>query len=136
MKLEVIKYNNYAEPQRAHYNDSGADVFSAIDCVIEPFSIKAIPLGLGVNIPDGYDLVVHSKSGLSKRGIWSSNAPIDAGYKGEIHAILYNTTSEPFKVERGMKVGQFVMRPVIYTEFVDSLDNSRGSNGFGSTGDR
>lgn len=136
MKLEVIKFDGYKEPNRAHYNDSGADIFSATECVINPHSVCAVPLGIGVNIPDGYDLVVHSKSGLSKRGIWASNAPIDAGYKGQIHAILYNTTNEPFVIEKGIKVGQLVMRPVIYPEFVEYLDNNRGEGGFGSTGDR
>ena len=58
----------------------------------------------------------------------------DAGYRGEIHAILYNTTDEDFTINIGNKIGQFVVRPVVYAEFVDELGNEREANGFGSTG--
>jgi dUTP pyrophosphatase len=81
-------------------------------------------------------MVVHCKSGLSKKGIWAANAPIDSGYRGQIHAILYNTTSEPFTIEEGQKIGQFVMRPVIYPEFVENFEKEREDGAFGSTGDR
>jgi dUTP pyrophosphatase len=136
MKVKVIKFENYKCPDRAHSNDSGADCFAAVKTTIPPHEIRAIPTGVGVCLPDGYDMVVHCKSGLSKKGIWASNAPIDAGYRGQIHAILYNTTNEPYTIEEGQKIGQFVMRPVIYPDFVENLGNERGSGGFGSTGDR
>lgn len=105
MKIEYIKFDNFKCPNRAHYNDSGADCFSAIDITIPPHSVVKVPTGVGVVLPDGYDLVVHCKSGLSTKGIWSSNAPVDSGYRGEIHAILYNTTNEPFKINSGTKIG-------------------------------
>ena len=134
MFVKVIKFDNYKAPNRAHYNDSGADIYAAETVVIEPGKVVAVPTGVGVELPDGYDIVVHCKSGLSKKGIWASNAPVDAGYKGQIHAILYNTTDKPFTVEGGTKIGQLVMRPVLYPVFVDDLDNSRGEGAFGSTG--
>lgn len=134
MKIKVIKFENYKNLERAHYNDSGADVFSTKDIIIEPHSIYSVPLGIGVEIPDGYDGVIHCKSGLSKKGIWSSNAPIDSGYRGEIHAILYNTTNEKFEIKKGMKVGQLVIRPVVYCDFVEELGEERLEKGFGSTG--
>ena len=136
MKLEIIDFGYYKTPNRAHYNDSGSDVFSNNTVTIEPHSVLAIPLGFGVKIPDGYDLVLHCKSGLSKKGIWASNAPIDAGYTGEIHAILYNTTDSDFTIREGTKIGQLVMRPVIYPDFVEDLKDDRGSGAFGSTGDK
>ena len=134
MKIKLIKFNNYKEPNRAYYNDSGSDVYAAEDYIIQPRSVQAIKTGVGLELPDGYDAVIHCKSGLSSKGIWASNAPIDAGYRGEIHAILYNTTNEPFNITKGMKVGQLVIRPVIYAEFVEDLDNNRGIGAFGSTG--
>lgn len=134
MKIKVIKFQEYKIPNRAHYNDSGADVFAACDVTIPAHGVRTVPTGVGLEIPDGYDVVVHCKSGLSKNGIWASNSPVDAGYRGEIHAILYNTTNEDFIVNIGDKIGQFVVRPVIYADFVDSLGEERGSNGFGSTG--
>ena len=134
MKIKLIKFSNFKTPERAHYNDSGADVFAAKDVTIWPHSVEKIPTGLGVELPDGYDAVIHCKSGLSSRGIWAANAPIDAGYRGEIHAILYNTTDTRIQIKSGEKVGQLVIRPVIYADFVETLGEERGSGAFGSTG--
>ena len=134
MKVKVIKFPNYIEPNRAHYNDSGADIFAAEEVIIQPHSVYAVATGVGLELPDGYDAVIHCKSGLSSKGIWASNSPVDAGYRGEIHGILYNTTDKPFKIEIGMKIGQIVIRPVIYAEFVDDLGDSRNKGAFGSTG--
>lgn len=137
MKIKLIKFDNYKAPDRAHYNDSGADVFAAEDIEIPAHSVRKVATGIGIELPDGYDAVVHCKSGLSSNGIWAANAPIDAGYTGEIHAILYNTTDEEFTFKAGDKIGQLVIRPVIYADFVESIDEeSRGCNGFGSTGGR
>jgi dUTP pyrophosphatase len=134
MKIEVIKFDNYKAPDRAHYNDSGADVFAAEDTMLWPHSVIKVPTGVGIILPDGYDAVIHCKSGLSSKGIWASNAPIDAGYRGEIHAILYNTTDHKVQIKAGEKVGQLVIRPVIYADFVTDLNDTRGVGGFGSTG--
>lgn len=135
MKIEVIKFNNYKAPDRAHYNDSGADVFAAEDVEIPAHSVRKVPTGVGIKLPDGYDAIIHCKSGLSsKEGILASNAPIDAGCTGEIHAILYNTNDHGVEIKAGEKVGQIVIRPVIYAEFVDSLGAERGEGAFGSTG--
>ena len=136
MKIKVIKFKNYKAPSRAHYNDSGADVYSSEDVILKPHSILSVPLGLGVELPDGYDLVVHCKSGLSSKGIWASNAPIDSGYRGEIHAILYNTTDKDYEIKAGTKVGQLVLRPVVYCDFVEELGDERKFGAFGSTGDK
>jgi dUTP pyrophosphatase len=134
MKIKLIKFNGFETPKRAHYNDSGADVFAAADVIIPAGSVVKVPTGVGVELPDGYDIVVHCKSGLSSKGIYAANAPVDAGYRGEIHAILYNTTNKDFIIQEGDKIGQFVVRPVIYAEFVENLGDERGDNGFGSTG--
>lgn len=135
MKVKLINHGGLFWPQRAHHNDSGADVFAKTDVVIPAGKVISIPTGIGVEIPDGYDLVVHCKSGLSTKGIWASNAPVDAGYTGEIHAILYNTTNQDYSLNAGDKIGQLVMRPVIYPEFVSDFNEvSRGNDGFGSTG--
>lgn len=134
MKVKLIKFKNYKAPNRVHYNDSGADCFAAENVTILPHCVYSVATGVGVELPDGYDIVVHCKSGLSSKGIFASNSPVDAGYRGEIHAILYNTTSKPFEVKEGMKIGQFVVRPVIYADFVEDLGDTRGDGAFGSTG--
>ena len=134
MKIKLIKFNNFKAPERAHYNDSGADCFAAEDTVVPANGSVAIPLGFGLEIPDGYDIIIHSKSGLSKKGIGCFNAPIDAGYKGEVHALVYNVTAKDYTFHAGDKVGQLVCRPVIYVDYVESFGEERGSGAFGSTG--
>lgn len=135
MKVKVIQFEGYKKPDRAHHNDSGADCFAAKNVTVPAGKVVAVPTGVGLELPDGYDIVVHCKSGLSKKGIWASNAPVDAGYRGEIHAILYNTTNKDYTFNAGEKIGQFVLRPVVYADFVEDFDEKlRGSNGFGSTG--
>jgi len=135
MKIKLIRFENFSKvPNRAHYNDSGADVFATCDCIVPAHGTYAMPLGIGLELPDGYDAIIHSKSGLSKKGIGAYNTPIDAGYRGQIHAMLYNVTDADYEFKAGDKVGQIVIRPVIYAEFVDDLGDERGSGAFGSTG--
>lgn len=134
MKVKVIKFDNYAQPQRAHYNDSGADVFATQNIRIYPNQVVKVPLGIGLELPDGYDAIINCKSGLSSKGIWSANSPIDSGYRGEIHAILANIGNTEKYIEKGEKIGQIVVRPVIYAEFVNELGEERKDGSFGSTG--
>lgn len=137
MRIKLIDHGYKAlglAPQRAHYNDSGADVFSIHDVVLKAGKVTKVNTGVGCEIPDGYDIVVHCKSGLSSKGIFAMNAPVDAGYKGAITAILFNSTDEDIHIKQGEKVGQLVVRPVVYAEFVESLGEERGENAFGSSG--
>ena len=137
MKVKVIKFDNYKAPNRAHHNDSGADLFSAEDIVLKPHSVYAVKTGVGVELPDGYDGVIHCKSGLSSKGIWASNAPIDSGYRGEIKIITQNLTSKQKVFRRNDRIAQLLIMPLGDIELykVDKLsDSDRGTNGFGSTG--
>lgn len=135
MKLKMIIFDVDAlVPNRAHYNDAGADVFALYDAVVLPHTTKKFNLGFGLEIPDGYMACVYPKSGLSSQGIITQIPPIDSGYRGEINAIITNTTDEPVIIEKNQKIGQLVVTPVILPEFVLELNNTRGIGGFGSTG--
>ena len=134
MKIKVIKYNNFKMPVRAHYNDSGADVFATAAYTIKPNEIKALATGVGIELPDGYDAIIACKSSLSSNGLIAMNAPIDSGYRGEIHTILANISDHDICIEQGQKIGQIVVRPVIYCDFVEQFDCQREGNAFGSTG--
>lgn len=141
MKVRVIDYG-YKElgflPVRAHYNDAGADVFSPEDVVIPAHSSIAIPLKLGLRVPDGYMFCNYPKSGMSKKGICAQIPPIDSGYTGEINAILINITDNDFSISKGQKVAQLVMSPILLPEFVPEenmpAQDARGAGAFGSTG--
>lgn len=134
MKIKVIKFDNYKAPDRAHYNDSGADCFAANDITIPAHSCVKVPTGMGVELPDGYDITIQSKSGLSTKGLICANAIVDSGYRGQIHALVVNVSDLPYTFKKGEKVGQLVCRPIIYPEFVEVLGEERGDAGFGSTG--
>jgi len=136
MKIKLINFGGLV-PSRAHYNDAGADVFAKKREVLFINETKAIPLGIGLELPDGYMAVVYNKSGLSSKGFLNSNAPIDSGYRGEIHAIVTNTTGIKQIIQAGTKIGQLVVTPITIPEFVVETEpqKSRGVNAFGSTGE-
>lgn len=133
MKIKLLNFGGI-KPDRAHYNDAGADVFSLEDYIINPGETLKVPLGIGLEIPDGYVGFICPKSGLSSRGLVSELSPIDSGYRGEIHVILHNQSDEKIMIKKNKKIGQVVILPVVLTEFTENLDNSRGTGAFGSTG--
>lgn len=135
--------NDTVDPSYAYESDSGFDLYSVEEIWIQPFDRKLIPTGLHVDIPDGYEIQVRSKSGLAlKQGLMVLNSPgtVDQGYLGEIQVILFNTTNQRVKIENGQKIAQAVLSPVVSGKWVnfiqkDNLENKdRNENGFGSTG--
>jgi len=134
---------NTVDPNYAYDSDSGFDLYSVEEIWIQPFDRKLVPTGLHVDIPDGYEIQVRSKSGLAlKQGLMVLNSPgtVDQGYLGEIQVILFNTTNQRVKIEEGQKIAQAVLSPVVSGKWVNfiqknKLENKdRNENGFGSTG--
>ena len=142
MKIKIIDFGYEHLPVRAHYNDAGADVYACPHNVnsphykirLWPHSTTRIPLGFGVEIPDGYVGFIFPRSGFSSRGISCELSPIDSGYRGEIHAIVTNHNATDFWIGRGERVGQLVILPVVLADFVTELGEERGENAFGSSG--
>lgn len=127
--------DNAKLPVRAHSGDAGADVYCCEDITIKAKSVGKIPLGIAIEVPNGAMAVIHCKSGLSSKGIFASNAPIDYQYEGEVHAILLNIGDEDYTFKAGEKVGQLVMVPIYLPEYVESInEEKRGAGAFGSTG--
>jgi dUTP pyrophosphatase len=96
-----------------------------------------------MDIPEGYEIQVRSKSGLAlKQGLMVLNSPgtVDQGYTGEIQVIMFNTTKEKIKIEKGQKIAQAVLAPVVSGKWVNLVEKSeikskdREDKGFGSTG--
>ena len=121
---------------------SGLDLAAYIDenIDIKPGQSKVIPTGLKVAIPKNFEIQIRPRSGLAaKNQISVLNTPgtIDADYRGELKVILINLSDKIFVVERGLRIAQMVLCPIIKAKLkeVDSLeDTKRGSGGFGSTG--
>jgi len=127
-------------PQYAHQGDAGADLFANERAEIGPGQSKMVKTGISIELPENTEAQVRPRSGLAyKHQITVLNTPgtIDEGYRGEIGVILINHGTETFIVEKGMKIAQMVVKPVIEIEIreVDELSNThRGAGGFGSTG--
>ena len=142
--MEVkIKLENGCEnfcPKKAHPDDAGYDLYSRIDAVLEPLSGMAIPVGFAIELPTGYEAQIRPRSGLAaKHHITVTNSPgtVDANYRGEIKAILYNLDREPFIIQRGDRIAQMVICKLPEIELIEATELSetdRNTNGFGSSG--
>ena len=127
-------------PKYAHKGDSGMDLYSIIDHTLKPFERIAVPTGLELAIPEGYEGQVRPKSGLALRyGLTMPNSPgtIDSGYRGEIMVGIINLGEKDYILEKGHKVAQMVIqkKEIVSIEEVKELSKShRGENGFGSSG--
>lgn len=134
MKIKIIDFGYKHLPNRAHFNDAGADVYATRNAIINPNCVFKMPLGFGLEIPNGYAGFIFSRSGMSAKGITAELPPIDSGYRGEIHAVLTNNGHEAYHVHEGDRVGQLVIVPCILADFVTELGEERGEGAFNSTG--
>ena len=129
-------------PSYASDGSAGMDLLAAVTdpITIAPGQRALIPTGLAIALPPGHELQVRPRSGLAlHHGIVLPNSPgtIDEDYRGEIGVIVLNTGDAPFVVERGMRIAQAVLAPVLRVVWkeVDALDSTpRDAGGFGSTG--
>ena len=129
-------------PSYATEGAAGMDLLAAVGdpVTIAPGQRALIPTGLTIALPPGHELQIRPRSGLALRfGIVLPNSPgtIDEDYRGEIGIIVLNTGDAPFVVERGMRIAQAVLAPVLRATWreVDALaSTSRAGGGFGSTG--
>lgn len=147
MKVAIKRFEHASDLPLPHYATPGAagmDLFAAIDkeIVLQPGAIAAIPNGIALALPNGWEAQLRPRSGMAlKFGVTVLNTPgtIDSDYRGEVKAILINHGSEPFTVSRGTKVAQLVIAAHARVEWIESDDleaTERADGGFGSTGFR
>ena len=135
---------NIPLPKYETNGSSGMDLSANIEKEIEiaPGKTSIIPTGLAVAIPKNFEIQIRPRSGLAaKNQISVLNTPgtIDADYRGELKVILINLGENTFKVEKGLRIAQMILCPVVKATLkeVDVLEETiRGSGGFGSTGTR
>ncbi|OUI88949.1 deoxyuridine 5'-triphosphate nucleotidohydrolase [Acetobacter sp. DmW_043] len=129
-------------PGYATSGAAGLDLLAAVekDVVLQPGERVLIPTGLKVALPAGYEMQVRPRSGLAlKHGLVLPNSPgtIDQDYRGEIGIIMMNMGQEPYIVERGTRIAQAVVAPVMCVQWHEEKiveQTERGAGGFGSTG--
>jgi dUTP diphosphatase len=146
VRIQIRRVRTHAEPLPLPRYQSGQaaglDLCADIDgeWTLAPRARRAVPTGLAIALPDGFEGQVRPRSGLALRhGITCINAPgtIDADYRGEIQVLLVNLSGEPFTLRRGERIAQLVIAPVARAELeeVDTLPTTpRGEGGFGSNG--
>ncbi|MGI6656444.1 MAG: dUTP diphosphatase [Desulfobulbus sp.] len=140
--LDPEKNGDLPLPAYATELAAGMDICAANPepLVLEPGAIVLVPSGLAVALPPGYELQVRPRSGLAVRhGVTVINAPgtIDADYRGEVKIALVNLGREPFTIQRGDRIAQLVLAPVVRARWqrTDTLPETvRGAGGFGHTG--
>lgn len=136
---EGLPLPSYATPGAA-----GMDLLAAVAAplTLAPGQRSLVPTGLAIALPPGFELQVRPRSGLAlKNGIVLPNSPgtIDEDYRGELQVIVMNAGTEPFTIERGMRIAQAVLAPVVrvtWAEVAELDETQRGTGGFGSTGTR
>ena len=144
VKLSYKKIHPDAvSPMYNYETDSGFDLHSVEEIILGPFERALVPTGLTFDIPEGTEIQVRTKSGLAiKQGLMVLNSPgtVDSGYQGEVKVIIFNTTNERIKIEKGQKIAQAVLCPVVNGKWVNLVrveeigEKDRNNQGFGSTG--
>ncbi len=138
LEIELVD-KNAKMPERATNGDVGLDFFTPMRTIIHPNSDALIPLGVKTRFPKGYGLFFMEKSGVATKKKCDIGAMvIDPGYRGIVHAHLFNNSNEKVIFEVGDKVVQGVVMPVWTGQPTPVLmvpdDSERGKGGFGSTG--
>ena len=145
LQLEILE-NGYGLPIPKYESEgaAGLDLLAAIseskNIIILPGKAEMVPTGIAIALPKGFEAQIRPRSGLAaKNGITILNSPgtIDSDYRGEISAMLINHSKVNFEIERGMRIAQMVIAPVVQFNLIkaETLDETkRGAGGFGSTG--
>lgn len=141
-RLDPEKTADVPLPSEMTGGSAGKDIRAAVETpmVVAPGETVAVPTGFAIAVPEGYEAQVRPRSGLAlKKNIGLLNSPgtIDSDYRGEVRIILTNFGKEDFVIERGDRIAQLVIAPVVSVQWeaVEKLsDTHRGSGGFGSTG--
>lgn len=145
--IQVLRLPHAADLPLPSYATAGAAGMDFVAAITAPLTLAPgqralVPTGLRLAIPPGYELQMRPRSGLAlKNGITLPNSPgtIDEDYRGELGVILLNAGTEPFTIERGMRIAQGVLAPVVraaWAEVRELPETVRGEGGFGSTGTR
>jgi len=145
LQLKILE-NGYGLPIPKYESEgaAGLDLLAAIseskNIIILPGKAEMVPTGIAIALPKGFEAQIRPRSGLAaKNGITILNSPgtIDSDYRGEISAMLINHSKVNFEIERGMRIAQMVIAPVVQFNLIktETLDETkRGASGFGSTG--
>lgn len=134
-----LLHPNAKEPTYAKPGDSGADLCAVSETCVPTLGVTKIPLGVALELPDGYEAQIRPRSSLSAKGIWCALGTIDCGFRGELAAVLYNFSGDDYAVAAGDRIAQLVIVPVPRVKFTcvpyeELTQTARGTGGWGSSG--
>lgn len=142
IQVSIINQSNHPLPKYETEGSAGMDLRAYIQepIVLSPFERTAVPTGLFIELPHGYEAQIRPRSGLSlKSGLSIPNSPgtIDSDYRGEIKVIVANLSNQEIQIQDGDRIAQMVIAKYEQiswrqTEYIGETD--RGKGGFGSTG--
>jgi len=142
MQIRIKRF--HPDAQLPHYvhgprEDAGMDLCAVESVVLEPGVPHAVPTGLAIEVPPGYEAQVRPRSGLAlNHAITLPNSPgtVDPGYRGEVKVIMLNLGGEPFPIHKGDRIAQIVVSRYEAVEWVEEElnESQRGPGGFGSSG--
>ncbi len=139
IQLKVQRMDKSVElPSYARDHDAAFDLRAAEHSILKPSEHTMVKTGLKLAIPQGHVGLIWDRSGLAaKHAITTLGGVIDAGYRGEVCVVMINLGKEAFTIEKGMRIAQMLIQPVLHFPIVEveELDAThRGEGGFGSTG--
>ena len=140
MKIRIKRLHpDAALPVYAHgpLEDAGLDLRAVESIVLSPGRAQAVPTGIAIELPPGYEAQVRPRSGMAlKHSLTVNFGTIDPGYRGEIRVIMFNLGLAEYKIEKGDRIAQLVVAKYesIDWEEGDLTDSERGAGGFGSSG--
>lgn len=137
MKIKIMLDEGAIMPTRAHEADAGLDLYAREGCVVSARESASFDTGVHIELPPNTVGFLKSKSGLNVKYGIQNEGVIDVGYTGSIVVKLYNNSGFDYIVNKGDKISQLVILPILQPELevVDALeDTDRGNNGFGSSG--
>lgn len=135
----LIDFGAEHMPVRKHHDDAGMDIYAPYTFTVEPQCMVDVKLGFGTVLPFGYKAAIKPRGSSGKMGLLPIDNPIDSGYRGEIHAVVWNISNAPITIKKGERFCQLeitpcecCVMPVIKPE--EAPSSERGTGCYGSTG--
>lgn len=137
--LNFLKLSKGAEsPEYAFGTDAGFDLKALEDVSIFPFEQKEARTGIAIEVPKGYVGIVRDRAGIvQKMNVHTVAGTFDSGFRGEVSILLVNMNDKTIEIEKGMRIAQIILIPVVKAKIVEVKklsETERGERSFGSTG--
>lgn len=135
----LIDFGAAQLPERKHVDDAGMDIYAPYTFTVEPQEMVDVKLGFGTVLPFGYKAAIKPRGSFGKEGLLPIDNPIDSGYRGELHAVVWNLSKRPITVLEGQRFCQLEILPCVCCDMPvikpeEAPASDRGTGCYGSTG--